>query len=209
MQILSPTEVVREAWSVFKKRPWFLMWAVIVSGVIMNVISQIAGALGQNSGALGAIIAFTVSFAVSSLYGMGLIAFFLKAHNDVMSVTLKDLWHPTGFWNYMGATILLMIIVGVGFVLLIIPGVMLAVALYFTSYFVIDKGMGPIDALKASWQLTKGNRWNVFLLMLLLILVILLGIICFFVGVFVAIPVTLLSFVIAYRKLESAGGVSV
>ena len=206
MNTLSPTGVVREAWEIFKKRPWFLMGAVLLSGIIMNVISQVATSIGQNSGDVGAFAAFIVSFAVSSLYGLGLIAFFLKAHDDVTSVKLMDLWHPVGFWRYVGATIALMIIVGLGFVLLIVPGIILAVMLYFTTYLVVDKGMGPIDALKESARITKGNRWNLFLLMLLSIVIVLLGVICFFVGIFVAIPVTLLAIVIAYRKLESAAG---
>jgi uncharacterized membrane protein len=91
-------------------------------------------------------------------------------------------------------------------VLLIIPGIILALALYFTTYLIVDRKMGPIEALKESARITKGHRWELLVLSFLIVFVVLAGIICLFVGIFVAIPVTSLAMVAAYRKLETSSG---
>lgn len=45
----------------------------------------------------------------------------------------------------------------VGFALLIIPGIFIHQRLRFAKYFVIDKNLGIVKALQASWALTEGS----------------------------------------------------
>jgi uncharacterized membrane protein len=40
--------------------------------------------------------------------------------------------------------------IGVGMVLLVVPGIYLAVRYQFMPYLIIDKGMQPMDALRAA-----------------------------------------------------------
>jgi len=44
-----------------------------------------------------------------------------------------------------------------GFILLLVPGIMVILRSFFTQYFIVDKNMGPIEAIQASWALTKGK----------------------------------------------------
>lgn len=55
------------------------------------------------------------------------------------------------------ASILVMVIVGVGMVLLVIPGIVAAVFLMFTLPAVLLDGTGAVDALKRSAALVKDN----------------------------------------------------
>jgi hypothetical protein len=48
----------------------------------------------------------------------------------------------------------------VGFVLLIVPGVILALSLGMAPYLVITENQGPIDAIKRSHSLVWGNWWR-------------------------------------------------
>jgi len=66
------------------------------------------------------------------------------------------------FWKYLGFAILSGIIVGIGFVLFIVPGVILAVMLCFSMYVLVLEGVSPIGALKRSRELVKGFWWTVF-----------------------------------------------
>lgn len=77
----------------------------------------------------------------------------------------------------------------------------MTIKLQFYSYFIVDKNAGPIEALKKSWAITRGVKWDLFLFGLLLGLITLAGLLALVVGLFVAIPVGLLANTYVYRKL--------
>ncbi|GGZ24232.1 hypothetical protein [Asticcacaulis endophyticus] len=59
------------------------------------------------------------------------------------------------------------VLIMVGFILLIIPGFIVMLGLYVaTTVYIAEPGIGVIGALKRSWELTKGHRWQIFLILL-------------------------------------------
>ena len=60
------------------------------------------------------------------------------------------------------AAIVSWILTALGFVLLIIPGLILSMAFILVSPVAIFEKGSPIDALRRSWRLTDGHRWNIF-----------------------------------------------
>ncbi len=48
------------------------------------------------------------------------------------------------------------------FIALIIPFFIVAPRIALSPYFLIDKNMGPIEALKASWAITQGHAGKVW-----------------------------------------------
>jgi len=56
------------------------------------------------------------------------------------------------------------IVVSIGFVLLVIPGIFFAVAFFFYNYEIIVNEKNVIEAFSASWALTSGNRLLLFVL---------------------------------------------
>jgi uncharacterized membrane protein len=63
--------------------------------------------------------------------------------------------------------------VGLGLLLLFIPGIMLAVGLALAiPAVVLEPGLSPSAALSRSWELTRGARWRIFGLGLTLIVLI-------------------------------------
>jgi uncharacterized membrane protein len=78
----------------------------------------------------------------------------------------------------------------------------------FTTLIVIDKELGPIEAMKESMRIGRGYRWPLLGLIALLALIALAGVIALFVGLLVAMPVVTLAFVHAYRTLSGEGGPS-
>lgn len=60
--------------------------------------------------------------------------------------------------------IILSIIKLMAFFLFIIPGAYIYIRLLFVSLFMLEKVDSPIAAVRASWQITRGNFWNLFLL---------------------------------------------
>ena len=201
MTPFSATECIRFGWETFKKRPWFFIGSYLLYLVVISVISV---ALNEfiTYGGLASFVGTLARVAVEMLAGMGGVAFALKAHDDVEHVSLADFWHPSPFWKYTVATLLYGLIFLVGLVLVIIPGIIWGIMFGFAGYFIIDKNMWPIEALKASKHITYGHKWELFLLGILSFLIVALGFICILVGLLVAAPVVLFAFAHAYRTLE-------
>jgi uncharacterized membrane protein len=140
--------------------------------------------------------------AVSFLISMGEAAFFLRSHDDVNAVSLRTLWNPAPFWKFVGVSLLTAICILVGLVFLIVPGIILGILFMFVGYLVIEEKLGPIDAMKKSIELTKGNRMQLFLLSLTVLGINILGFFALLIGLFVSIPVSFLMMVHAYRTLS-------
>lgn len=196
-QKLSVSSCISFGWTTFKKRPWFFAGTTLLYIVIEFISGFVQGTLPD-------ILGFVVAVVVSTLLYVGLIALYLKAHDDPASAHLKDFWNPKPFVNYLIMSILLGIIVLLGLVLLIVPGIILALVFSLTGYAVVEKGMGPISALKESARLTRGNRWKLFVLSLAFFGLMILGAIPLLLGLFIVMPVAMLASVHAYRTLSTA-----
>lgn len=205
----SPTAVIQSGFELFKKRPGFFIAAIvilviayIVAGAITFAVNAVSGGSSEDGSFPGQI----VNYALSMLISMGYTAFFLAAHDSPEKVEFSALWHPRPFWKYLGASLLASIVIGIGFVLLIVPGIIAMVLFMFTTLVVIDRELGPIEAMKESMRLTEGNRWALLGFILLLMLIFFVGALVFGIGLLVAIPIISLSVMHAYRQLSGAAG---
>jgi uncharacterized membrane protein len=105
------------------------------------------------------------------------------------------------FWMYFGATVLFMISVALGSILLIVPGIIIALMWMMYPYIILEKKLGVIDALKESARITKGYKWQLFGFVLLLCLINIAGAIVFGIGLFWTIPTTSIAVAHMYRQL--------
>ena len=105
--------------------------------------------------------------------------------------------------NIVLANLLKFAIIGMGFVFLIVPGIILLCRLAFVSLLVMDKGLDPIAAVEKSWQMTKGHGWKIFGMGLLAIPVFFAGLLCFIVGAFVAVMWISAAFTSLYHAIDS------
>jgi uncharacterized membrane protein len=195
---------IRFGWETFKKRPWFFVGASVVIALAYLVVGSIS--VGIDVSLTGSLDETTVAGAVvdwilSTLVSMGVVAFYLKAHDNPNAVSLSSLWHPHPFWNYFAATIVVGIAIILGLFLLIVPGIIFALMFMFATIIVIDRERGPIEAMKESMRVTRGHKWSLLGLALVLVLLNVLGLFAFVVGFLVSIPVSLLAFMHAYRSL--------
>ena len=89
-----------------------------------------------------------------------------------------------------------------GFILLIIPGVIVALSLMFVYYVYLDYKLGIIGSIKKSFELTKGHRWDLFVLMLSFIGWIVLSIFTFGVLLIWVVPYLIASMILFYEQLK-------
>jgi len=211
MRTLSVGDCIRFAWETFKRRPWILIGAFLLAMIISGIPNMFGtppeitpdGKIVPRIPSALDVVVFLVSGVVTVLVLTGLFTFFLRAHDNIEGVQLADLWNPAPFWRFLGAHILTGIIVGLGFIAFVVPGVILALGLAFVPYLVIERGLGPIDAMKESWRVTKGYKGQIGLLALALIGIIMLGLLALGIGVFVAAPIAMLAMTHAYRVLAT------
>lgn len=76
-----------------------------------------------------------------------------------------------GFINLFIGSIVLAIMVGIGLVLLVVPGIFLAVSFAFMVFVVSVEDESFIEGLSRSWDLAKGNRLDIFLVMLVIFVI--------------------------------------
>jgi uncharacterized membrane protein len=142
-----------------------------------------------------------LDLVISIVLGVGLIKIALSFCDKQKPAigTLFDVWDC--FWRYAGAAVLYGLIVLGGTILLIIPGIIWAIKYSLCYYFVVDKGIGPVDAIKASGRTTMGVKWRLLGFVILCGLINLLGLLCLLVGIFAAYPIVLVSSALVYRQL--------
>ena len=199
MSTFSKKQAFGMGWERFKERPWFLVGLFLIT----SVVSIISGAIVERSGTTGTaqIVLSSIDFVIQTFIGMGITLVLLRAYDGV-ETDYGDLFEPVRlFWKYLSMTILVLAVVFVGLLLFVIPGIIAGIALSFAPYLVIDKGLGPVDAIKRSVSLTEGHRWNLFIFALLLVALNLLGLAALGVGLFVTIPISALAVVHVYRWL--------
>jgi uncharacterized membrane protein len=102
----------------------------------------------------------------------------------------------------LAGTVLYTLGIGVGFAACVVPGLFLFAGWIAYSAFIVDKGLGGVDALKASWQATTPHRTNVIVYVLLSMLVGIAGALACCVGaLLVSFPVLMSGNAFLYLKL--------
>lgn len=112
-----------------------------------------------------------------------------------------------GFKNYVNivlASLLVMGLVGIGLIVFIIPGIYVACRLAFVAYLVMDEELDPIAAVEASWRITRGHAFKIFLLGLASIFLFFFGLLLLLVGAFPATIWIKASFASLYLAITSA-----
>ena len=201
---------------------WLQLWKYFLELFLIFIISFIIGIPAGMGGwgtdaaaALGILSFFGFVYGVfinnPVQYGVAF-AYLKAARKDKLEI--KDMFEAlNNYWNAVLASLLVCIIVAIGLVLLIVPGIIFACKLAFTPYLVVDRKMEVIEAIKESWRMTGGHAWKVFLIGLLAIPIFIAGLICFGVGVIISIMWITLAFASLYHAVamseEASGQVKV
>lgn len=103
------------------------------------------------------------------------------------------------------ANLLISLFTFLGFLLFIIPGIVIATRYTFTYLFIVDKGMGHRDAMRASREIVRQDYFGYIVFLFALGLLNIVGALCLLVGLLVTIPISMGAIAAAYRD---AGGFS-
>jgi uncharacterized membrane protein len=115
-------------------------------------------------------------------------------------VTIGSFFKPRNVGNVIVVSLIVGIAASIGSMCFIL-GVAVALFTMFAVIAVLDRDMSPIDAIKASFDVTKNNFVQVLLTYLVVAAVALVGALLCGIGLFVALPVAALIEVYAWRRL--------
>lgn len=154
---------------------------------------------------------FLLTFAIAAFLG---VLFFIFAQvigagliREAIGVTEGRPFTTAGVFKFqnIGNVVVTSLLVGlgtfVGYLLCFIPGIIFAFLSMYSLFFVVDKNLKPVDAIKASIDLVKNNLGSAIVWYLVAVLIILAGELACGVGLLVAIPVALVGSAYTYKKL--------
>ena len=199
-QHFSKKEAISFGFELAKKNIVFFIGLFVVVVVISILSGGVQMAAAFDKQPMIYIILYVVTFIVNSIVAMGLIKITLEII-DKRKPKFSDLFYVKPLINFILGSLIRGVITFIGFVLLIIPGIIFSIRLQFVTYLIVDKNMPAIDAVYASWNMTKGNTWNLLFFGILLCLVNLLGVLLILIGLFITVPLTMLATTFVYRKL--------
>ena len=189
-----------------------LIWLVLGAAVIF-VVAAITGLASDYSDGrypAGFSFGFIIVLAAFSLVTYLVQAAFVRASLKItygQRVELADFFKFENAGNVLLAALLIAgINIVVSFVSWIpVIGWIISVAvnlfILFTIWFVVDKNLSPIDALKASVELVRANLSTTILFYLLGVAILIVGALLCGLGLLVAVPVVLIATSYLYRNL--------
>ena len=145
-----------------------------------------------------------VTFSISTPLELGQSIFFLNLSKN-KEVKVSDVF--LGYKNFIkviGLGILINIIISIGLILFVIPGLILSI-MYSQSYYILaeNPNIGIIECLRESRLIMKGQKWNYLVLMLSFILWLLLTVITFGIAGLYVIPYYELTFTNFYLDIKN------
>jgi hypothetical protein len=184
-------------WEVFKKQPWFYI-SVILALTLFSIIVDVLINGGRNDASL---LGFIISFLASTIVSIAYARLALSVAEGGTPVGWEGLWVPDRFFPMLGTIALQGVIILIGLVLLIIPGIIAAVLLMFAQLAVVDKNLNPVEALKESYALTKPHLWQLVLFSFAILALNIVGFFALVIGLLVTVPVSVIAVAHVYKKL--------
>jgi hypothetical protein len=170
-------DVISETFSLYGQNAAALIGSAIV---VFGIVGVCSGLLQNAGGFVLATIGAIVQFAGHALYTGFVVNLVADARDGKRDQTVGDLFSSAA--PAIGALIVFGVLfgigVGIGLVLLIIPGLILLTLWSVGAPAIVIERAGPIEAFGRSWHLVRGDPWSVFgTLAVVLLIVIAIGVV--------------------------------
>jgi len=169
-KLSSPVELIKKSVNIFSNKENFIYFVKIYALLLPFSIFSLFQSLMLNSDALPKNVLFTViivavnilNFLVYILVSVaGIDAVRRVIEKDKLSFKSTIVFAWKKYKLFFLLTILLGLVVGLGFVLLIIPGLLFMVWFSLSRFIVVESKVGIKEAFVKSKELVKGRFWPV------------------------------------------------
>lgn len=209
-------DALKEAWkkvSGSKGKIWlaFILYIVVavVISLVIHLLLKMAGLPSQVqpgqpvTGTLltGVIVSQLLNALVLMPMWAGLYMVGIKIAVGAPVTPTEVLKHYDKTFSLFFTIILMYIMLAIGFVLLVIPGIYLMVAYYFAIPLIVEKGLSPWQALEASRKAISKCWFRFFGFGLVMMLLTIVAMIPFLIGLIWVLPLIMIGYGIVYRNI--------
>ena len=129
------------------------------------VLTALITTLGEVHKSNNAIFFTTAGFTLLAMLAyvlvLGAVLYIVTHENETPTYTVAFSWSIKNIFSLLFIYILTGLVIGGGFLLLIVPGVTVLVSVYFSQYVFAKTGVGGMRSLLASRSLVHGRWWLV------------------------------------------------
>ncbi|GAB07201.1 hypothetical protein GII30_03625 [Gordonia amarae] len=197
------------SWSQFTSKLGVLILPGIALIVGMIVLYAVAfGALlgstnddgtASGGGMIGFFLVYFLIMVLVFVIQVGLTSGVLKVA-DGANISVADVFVPRNLGPAFLTTLLVIVGVLIGSIVFI-GGIIVMFFCQFAMVYAIDKGLSPVDAIKASFELVKNNIGDAVIMLLVVWAISFVGALLCGIGMIAALPVAQLFLVHCYRRL--------
>jgi hypothetical protein len=174
---ISVGDVINEAFSIYGQNFGILIGSAVLVFIVFGFVS---GILQSSGGVILVTIAGIVRIAGYALYTGFVVRLVQDVRDGRRDETIGGLFSSAAPSILPLAVfgILYGIGVGLGLILIIVPGLILLTFWAVGAPAIVVERLGPLEGMGRSWALVRGSAWSVFgTLLLLLIIVIAIGVV--------------------------------
>lgn len=204
-------DVIGESWRLVKGTKGIIFGGLVIFYVVMFVATSVLGAIFGAIGLLSeaSLSAILIGQFVISVLASALTYPFLAGVNMVgirraanQPVSFNEVFSGLGLFVPLLITAVVMtVLVYIGSLLLLLPGIYLGVAYMLAMPLVIERGLSPWQALETSRKAISQHWFKVFGLFLVLGLIMALSMIPLGIGLIWSMPLFIISMGVLYRTI--------
>ncbi len=209
---MSYSQVLRFGWEKLKAH-WKLLAAYLLVMILFNAVTgYVSSGLENVSSVL--VLVFNILITIVGLFiGIAQVKLMLRIIDGKATADLKAEFMVFKEFMiagvkqvvpYLVGSITYSLLIFVGLILLIVPGIVWAVKYQFVTYLIVDKGMSVKEAFRASADMTQGKKMWMLGYSFVSLGVVLLGLLALIIGVVPAAGTVMLGSMYIYRQLSTS-----
>lgn len=203
---ISIRHCLRRAWQLVKRDFWPLIGVTALMLALLSVASSPGLSFGDEAREKGRQSTTSVLFLL--LYGplMGGLSWYylqkIRGHATTVPTAFVGFTAQRFLQLFLGGFVS-MVLIGLGFLCLILPGIYLWVAWVFALSLIVDKKMEFWPAMELSRRVVTKHWWKFFAFFLVAVLFSFAGLLMLIVGFFVLTPIAWIAMTYAYEDIFS------
>jgi uncharacterized membrane protein len=174
--------ILERSWELLQRHPGTIIGAILIQIAVSFVTSfaqEGAVLVVEGSTSEGMVLFATlfglglalVGFAVNTLLQLGTVRIFTRLARGLPATLTLLFGELPRLMSGIVASLFYVIAVMAGLVLLVVPGIVLALGLQLFVYALVDQDLDPMEALRESWRLTYGYKLTLLGVNLVMLLV--------------------------------------
>ncbi|MDR2384652.1 MAG: hypothetical protein LBD80_03165 [Tannerella sp.] len=195
--------ILKSSWEKLLKQFWLLVGLGIGFTIVYSLLCIFSMPKQGEALKISGIVTGLLSYILLFIFTMGYMKNCFQTIDDEEPQFSAYGQVSTKIITFLAASVIYSIIVTIGLILFILPGIYLTIRLHYYMAAIVDEDAGIINSLKRSWQITKGQVLPVFIILLIITALSFIGILALIAGIFIAIPLTALIDCTTFRRLTA------